>query len=157
MAVAGLTLARAGSAALGGTLRVAAYSVDLDTGTTTPNGSISQVLEDVGGETTYAAAHALDIIGLEETTSNATSVAPIVTSLNGYCGAGTYAMSSYQATQPGGTGTGNGPSALIYNQKTLNLLASVGVGTPQGSANGEYRQVVRYELQPAGGTATPNF
>src|SRR5262249_32742345 len=36
----------------------------------------------------------------------------------------------------------------------LTLLASVGVGTPHGSSNGEYRQVVRYEFQPVGDTGT---
>ena len=33
-------------------------------------------------------------------------------------------------------------------------MASVGVGTPGGSSNGEYRQVVRYEFQPVGYTGT---
>jgi hypothetical protein len=43
---------------------------------------------------------------------------------------------------------------LVYNSSTLNLLASVGVGTPGGSSNGEYRQVVRYEFQPVGDTGS---
>jgi endonuclease/exonuclease/phosphatase family metal-dependent hydrolase len=152
-ALAGLFLGASGSVASAGTLRVAAYNVDLDTGTTTPNSSISQVLEDVGSEATYDPAHALDIIGLEETTSNATSVAPIVTTLNAHYGAGTYAMSAVQGTQDGDATGGNGPNALIYNTKTLNLLNSVGVGTPGGSANGEYRQVMRYEFETAGSTS----
>jgi hypothetical protein len=140
-----------GSSAWAGTLRVAAYNVDLDTGTTTPNSSISQVLEDVGNETTYNGANPLGIIGLEETTSNATSVAPIVTSLNSYYGAGTYAMSTVQGTESGNDPTiGNGPSALIYNTKMVNLVASIGVGTPGGSSNGEYRQVMRYQFTTAG-------
>ena len=43
---------------------------------------------------------------------------------------------------------------MVYNTTTVQLLASAGVGTPEGSTNGEYRQVVRYELAPAGMTPT---
>ena len=63
-------------------------------------------------------------------------------------------MSTYQATQNGSNADGNGPNAVVYNANTVNLLASVGVGTPGGSTNGEYRQVVRYEFQPVGDTGT---
>ncbi len=82
-------------------------------------------------------------------------MAPIVTNLNSYYnGLAVYAQSPYQATQSGSNSDGNGPSALVYNTTTLNLLASVGVGTPKGSTNGEYRQVVRYEFQPVGATGS---
>jgi hypothetical protein len=90
---------------------------------------------------------------LEETTSNATTVAPIVADLNADYGAGTYAMSTYQATQEGSNDEGNGPNALVYNTTTVTLLASTGIGTPEGSTNGEYRQVVRYEFEPVGSTS----
>ena len=58
-------------------------------------------------------------------------------------------MSPYQGTQNGSNGSGNGPNAMVYNTNTLQLVASVGVGTPGGSGNGEYRQVMRYEFAPA--------
>jgi hypothetical protein len=159
----------AGHAALGAaTLRIAAYNVDLDTGTTAPNSSIATALEDVGAENTIPVtdpAHDLDIIGLEETTSNATSVQPIVNSLNTYyLGTGnTYAASSYQATEGGNDPTGgNGPNALIYNTSTLTLLNSTPVDPPGGSSklgssSGELREVVRYEFEPVGGSASQNF
>ncbi len=93
----------------------------------------------------------IDILALQETTSNNTTIAPIVTNLNSYYnGAAVYAQSPYQATQSGGNSDGNGPNALVYNTSTLKLLASVGVGSPEGGTNGEYRQVVRYEFQPVG-------
>lgn len=107
----------------------------------------------MGNEILAGDAQPIDIMTLEETTSNATTVAPIVTDLNNDYGAGTYAMSTYQATQDGGNDDGNGPNALVYNTKTVSLLASVGVGTPTGSGNGEYRQVVRYEFEPVGTTS----
>ncbi len=59
-------------------------------------------------------------------------------------------MSPYQATEESGDPTtGNGPNAMVYNTNTLQLVASVGIGSPSGSGNGEYRQVVRYEFAPA--------
>ena len=46
--------------------------------------------------------------------------------------------------------TAMAPTRWSTTPSTLKLLASVGVGTPGGSSNGEYRQVVRYEFQPLG-------
>ena len=108
-------------------------------------------------------AQPLDILALEETTSNSITVVPIVNGLNSFYGvAGMYSNSSYQATQFGGStnsGSGNGPNALVYNTKTVQLLASVPVDPPGGignlgSASGEYREVMRYEFAPAGVAAT---
>jgi hypothetical protein len=66
-------------------------------------------------------------------------------------------MSAYQATESGNfAAEGNGPNAIVYNANTVSLLASVGVGSPEGSTNGEYRQVVRYEFEPVGGS-TPFY
>ena len=137
-------------------IRIVAYNMEADiNGDTTPRSGFYQVLEGIGEEQVQGNARPIDILGLEETTSNSTTVTPIVTNLNSYYnGAAVYAQSSYQATQDGSNTDGNGPNALVYNSSTLNLLASVGVGTPGGSSNGEYRQVVRYEFQPVGDTGS---
>ncbi len=137
-------------------LRIVAYNMEADiNGDTTPLPGFYQVLEGIGEEQVQGNARPIDILGLEETTSNSTTVAPIVTNLNSYYnGAAVYAQSSYQGTQDGSNSDGNGPNAMVYNTSTLNLLASVGVGTPEGSTNGEYRQVVRYEFQPVGDTGS---
>jgi endonuclease/exonuclease/phosphatase family metal-dependent hydrolase len=134
------------------TLRIVSYNIEADiNGVTTPRSGLYQVLEGIGEEVVQGNARPIDILGLQETTSNATTVEPIVTNLNSYYnGAAVYAQSPYQGTQSGSNSFGNGPNALVYNTSTLNLLASVGVGTPGGSSNGEYRQVVRYEFQPVG-------
>lgn len=66
---------------------------------TTPRTGFYQVLEGIGEEDVGGNVRPIDILGLEETTSNATTVQPIVTALNTYYGAGTYAMSTYQGTQ----------------------------------------------------------
>jgi endonuclease/exonuclease/phosphatase family metal-dependent hydrolase len=146
------------------TLRVVSYNTQGDVSSPSPTGVlpyVETVLEGIGQQK-YVGDGILqipDIIALQETTSNTTSCAPIVSALNSYYGSTTYAYSTYQATQNGSATSGNGPNALIYNQSTLNLIASVGVGTPGGSSNGEYRQVVRYEFQPKvdAGTSTGIF
>jgi endonuclease/exonuclease/phosphatase family metal-dependent hydrolase len=140
-------------------LRIVAWNIEDDIdGYTTPRPGLATVLEGIGAEDVGGTTKPIDVLALEETTSNSATIAPIVTSLNSFYGANTYATSTYQGTETGGdAGDGNGPSALIYNTKTVKLLASVGVGTPEGSTNGEYRQVIRYELQPVGGTAASDF
>jgi hypothetical protein len=131
-------------------IRVVTYNTDIcDKGSNGPLPGFVQVLQGIGEEKVQGHAQPIDLLTLEETISNAGSVAPIVSALNSYysaSGAASYAQSSYQATDSGGSA--NGPNALVYNTDTLRLLASVGVGTPGGSSNGEYRQVVRYEFQP---------
>jgi hypothetical protein len=133
-------------------LRIVTYNIEADiNGVTTPRPGLYEVLEGIGEEKVQGNYRPPDILVLQETTSNTTTVDPIVTNLNSYYnGLAVYARSPYQATQSGSNGSGNGPNALVYNTTALNLLASVGVGTPQGSGNGEYRQAVRYEFQPAG-------
>ena len=141
------------------TLRVVSYNIEADVdGVTTPRDGIDAVLRGIGEESIGGVARPLDILALTETTSNTATIAPIVSALNTIYGPDVYAMSSYQGTEAfGDPTTGNGPSGLIYNTATLTLLSSVGVGTPEGSTNGEYRQVIRYEFQPVGGTSANDF
>ena len=165
----------AGAVAQNVTLRIVTYNIQADTGgytTARPGlvipsggGTAQQggVLEGIGEEILgNGPAQPIDILALQETTSNTTTVAPIVTALNTYYNApGMYAYSPYQATESGNfPSSGNGPNALIYNTTTVQLVASVPVdppgGTSQlGSASGMYREVMRYEFAPAGVTPTP--
>ena len=127
----------------------------------TNNVQAGGVLEGIGEEILGSdPAQPLDVLALQETTSNPITVTPIVNGLNLFYNApGMYAMSPYQATESGGDPTsGNGPNALVYNTKTLQLLASVPVDPPGGTSylgsSGEYREVMRYEFAPAGMTPT---
>jgi hypothetical protein len=153
------------------TLRIAAYNIEDDiNGATSPlPGLIAPpsntnsftsggVLEGIGEEIVGTGpARPLDILALEETTSNPITVAPIVSGLNSFYGvAGMYSNSTYQATESGGNATsGNGPNAIVYNTRTVQLLASVPVDPPGGtgslgSGSGEYREIMRYQFAPAG-------
>ncbi len=157
------------------TLRIVTYNIEDDTsGNTTPlpglitpsaGGTVQQggVLEGIGEQVLGGdPGQPIDVLALEETTSNTTTVTPIVNGLNSYYNSpGMYAMSSYQANTSGGVTAGGGPSALVYNTTTLQLLASTPVDPPGGvgnlgSASGEYREVVRYKFAPAGVTVTSN-
>ncbi len=171
-------------------LRIAAYNIEADIGVTNkqptftnivtsaaegpplpgliapptnPSSYVSGgVLEGIGEEVVNGNAQPLDILALEETTSNPITVTPIVNALNTFYGvAGMYSNSTYQATEAfGGDPTvGNGPNALVYNTETVQLLASVQVDPPGGTNqlggvssgdSGEYREVMRYQFAPAG-------
>jgi len=153
-ALAALLLPALAFASTPGTLRIVDWNIEADiSGYTTPRPNFNTVLQGMGNATIAGVAQPIDIMTLEETTSNTTTVQPILNMLNGDYANANYKMSSYQATQNGSASSGNGPNALVYNANTVTLLASVGVGTPTGSTNGEYRQVVRYEFQPVDGTA----
>ncbi len=160
------------------TIRVVAYNIAADiNGVTTPlpglitpsgvGGTVTNggVLEGIGEEIVGSdPAQPIDILALEETTSNPITVQPIVDGLNAFysmldpAATNMYAMSPYQATESGGfLASGNGPNAMVYNTKTVQLLASVPVdpacGTNcLGATSGEYREVMRYEFAPAGVT-----
>ena len=129
--------------------------------TNATNYSAGGVLEGVGEELLNGNAQPLDILALEETTSNPITVAPIANGLNTFYGVpGMYSNSAYQATESGGNpGSGNGPNALVYNTKTVQLLSSVPIDPPEGTGqlggvssgySGEYREVMRYQFAPAG-------
>ena len=119
-------------------------------GNTAPNAGLYTVLEAIGEQNLNGVMQPLDILAMEETTSNSLTVAPIVSALNTYYGANTYAMAAtIQGTESGNNpGTGNGPNALIYNTKTVMLMSQHGVAnTPSTSGPTVNRQVLCYGFQ----------
>jgi hypothetical protein len=155
------------------TLRIVTYNIEADISGLTPplpgliappgdtnNFQAGGVLEGIGEEVVGSdGAQPIDILALQETTSNSITVTPIVNGLNSFYDVpGMYSNSSYQATQFGGktnNGFGNGPNAIVFNTRMVQLLASVPVDPPGGAGNlgsssGEYREVMRYEFAPAG-------
>ena len=117
-------------------LRIVNYNIEADVnGVTAPRNGLPLVLEGIGEQNLNGVLQPIDVLALEETTSNAATVAPIAAALNSYYGGTPYAVSGYQGTQSGGATTGNGPNSLVYNTNTVQLVASVGVtGTPDGSS-----------------------
>ncbi|CAN5375759.1 hypothetical protein BH09PLA1_BH09PLA1_15380 [soil metagenome] len=137
-------------------LRMGTYNIQADIdGFTTPRPGLDTVLQAIGNESVNGIVRGLDILTLQETTNNATTVAPIVNSLNNFYGAGTYAQSPYQGTQSGTSAFGNGPNAVVYNTNTVQLIASVGIFTP--SSSGPPRQELRYQFRPVGYGSNADF
>ena len=149
------------------TIRIATWNIEADiSGVTTPRTGVYTALEGIGEDNFDGSSVPLDVLALQETTSNSTTVQPIVNALNSFYsqsalvsnyGTNVYAQSPVQGGQNGSNSSGNGPNALVYNSSVLTLLSSIGVGTPGGSGNGEYRQVMLYEFQAVGGPASSDF
>ena len=129
--------------------------------TATNNFAAGGVLEGIGEELVNGNAQPLDILALEETTSNPVTVAPIVNALNTFYGVPKmFTNSTYQATESfGSPSVGNGPNAIVFNTRTVQLLSSTPIDPPGGPSNlggvssgdyGEYREVMRYQFAPAG-------
>ena len=133
-------------------VRIGTYNIAADiNGVTKVNDTeMKTVLQGIGNESFGSAARPLDILALEETSGNSTTIQPIATDLNSLYPTLNYQVPSFQPSQDGGETDGNGPNGIIYNASTLKLIAAVGVGTPEGATNGEYRQVARYEFAPVG-------
>ena len=85
--IASVCLVGATLAAHAQSLRIVAYNIDADTnGNTAPNTGLYTVLEAIGTQSVNGIVQPIDILALEETTSNAATVAPIVMALNDYYG-----------------------------------------------------------------------
>ncbi len=84
-----------------------------------------------------------------------TTLQYIVGQLNAIYGAGTYAYDTVADPTTGNTLTGNGPSGLIYNTKTVQDLGAVAIGTP--STDGAPRDPMRYDLAPVGYGSAADF
>src|SRR5262249_6049394 len=138
-------------------IRAATYNIAADiNGVTTSNPGFDTVVEGIGSESVNGFARPLDILALQEVTSNTTTVDPIVTTLNNFYGAGTYARGTFNGAVNGGNPTsGNGPNALVYNTHTLTLISNVGVGTV--STSGAARQEIRYQFRPVGYGTSADF
>ena len=137
---------------------MAAYNLEADvTAPVTLNPNTDAVIEAMGTENVNGIVKPLDVVSLEETTSNATTVQTLLNQLNSFYGAGTYAQSPYQATQNGGVIIGNGPNAIIFNTKTVQLISSVGFGTLGGGTTQFPRQEVRYQFRPLGYSSSSDF
>lgn len=149
----------------GNSLRVVTYNVDADTGTTSGINGVSEsvvqtVLAAIGNESLNGHSQPIDVLALEELQGNNSGLSPtlatITKDLNDFYGAGTYAYDTTVDTTTSQTGTGNGPSGLIYNTKTVKDLGAK-VVAPASSSTGDNRSPIRYTLQAAAYGAASKF
>ncbi len=138
-----------------GTLRIVTYNIDADTngsggvGTPADNQSLATVLQAIGNESLAGNSQPIDVLALEELSWVGSGSSPtlqtVVNDLNSIYGAGTYAYDqTYDPTD--GNLSGNGPSGLIYNTKTVQDINAVAIGSASGS--GAPRAPMQYTLQP---------
>ena len=159
-------VASAAPSAVFGQLRMAAYNLEADISTGVfLNPNTDAVLEAMGSENVNGIVKQLDVIALEETagtgtvnpTTDPNTSGSLVQKLNQFYGAGTYAPSPLQGQINGGTITGNGANAILYNTKTVQLISSVGFGTLGSGSTEIPRQEVRYQFRPIGYTSASDF
>ncbi|MGN6366670.1 MAG: hypothetical protein ACTHN5_00135 [Phycisphaerae bacterium] len=159
-----LSLARAGFAAAA--FRVATYNLDSDT----PDFSgvnqqtyLETVLEGINSyhlnDSGTPAARNIDLLAVQELQNGSggtygDTLSSIVTNLNATYGAGTYAADATYDPTTGNT-TGNGPSGLVYNARTLQVVSAAPLGTASGS--GAARAPMEYQMHPIGFSNAANF
>ena len=165
---AGILLIRSQAGAQVTSLRIGNYNIDSadqssDNNITGTGHTIPAIIEAMGMHHIGTVAQPVDVLGLEELTS--TSGENLVTQLNSYYGAGTYAFDP--TTDPN---TGGGPDGLLYDTHTVQVVAARAL--PDGTnvvrqSNGTYaaaagagaggsvpRAPMLYQLRPVGYTAS---
>jgi hypothetical protein len=131
-------------------LRVVTYNVAEDVGGSgVPGTDLGTVLQAIGNHSLAGHAQPIDVLALEELYETpATTLSAICTQLNGIYGAGTYAYDTTVDPTTDPTLSGNGPSGLIFNTKTVQKLSTAIIGS--ASSSGAPRAPMRYTLAPKG-------
>ncbi len=121
-----------------------------------PYGSsqLETVLDGIGANSPVNSTNTFDVLALTELYKTPSlTLNSIVTNLNAKYGAGTYAYDpTVDPVSDGGT-NGGGPSGLIYDTKTIQV---VGVETTIGNGSDD-RSPIRYTLQPVGYPSSAQF
>lgn len=117
-----------------------------------PVTGFDSLMQGIGNHHLAGNAQPIDVLSLQELDGvqfylgNSASLPFMVDELNAIYGAGTYAAD--QTKDPTTGGTGGGPSGLIYNTNTIQVVGVKIVGTVSGS--GAARAPMRYQLRPVG-------
>ena len=146
-------------------IRVVTYNIDDDTGGAggvgprTPMADLATILKGIGDHhLANGNAQPIDVLALQEThydnPNPSSSLSAIANQLNSIYGAGTYSFSTFIDATTGNL-TGNGPSGLVYNTKTISVSGALGIGTASGS--GAPRQPARFQLHPVGFASGADF
>jgi autotransporter-associated beta strand protein len=145
-------------------LRIVTYNINADTensnstGVGYPGAGLQTVLQAIGNASLNGNAQPIDVLALQELSWVSSGVSPTLTTVVGYLnsiyGPGAYAYDPTYDPNDGNL-TGNGPSGLIYNTKTIMDLGAVPIGTASGS--GPPRDPMQYHLQPIGGASSSAF
>ena len=134
-----------------GQLRVVTYNTNnYNPSQSLPRPGMGTVLEALGDQAKPGFARPIDILLLQEQSTLISSTAGFVDLLNGIYGAGTYARGSLQ-----GATTGAGRPAVVYNTKTVQLLAET--QATAASTSGGPRATLRYQFRPVGYDSAADF
>jgi endonuclease/exonuclease/phosphatase family metal-dependent hydrolase len=148
-------------------LRIAEYNIDCsDQGNNNAvsgsNAGIPAVIQAMGQHHLGTNAQPVDVMTLTElldTNNNSitsSTLPALVNSLNAVYGAGTYAYDSTPDPTSGGTQY-NGPSGIIYNTRTVQVISAQSLAYSGNSSNTNPRAPMRYELCPVGYGSNADF
>ncbi|HWB55259.1 MAG TPA: dockerin type I domain-containing protein [Tepidisphaeraceae bacterium] len=147
----------------GTSLRIASYNIDdSDQGNNNNVSQIAAIIQGIGSHQINGSTQPVDVIGLEElldTNNNSiisTTLPALVNDLNSLYGAGTYAYVNVPDPTTGGTST-NGPSGLIYNTHTVQIISTEILGYKNTGADSIPRAPMRFEIRPIGYNSNADF
>jgi hypothetical protein len=144
------------AATAAGAVRIVTYNIDCsDRSLVAPSAGFDTVIQAIGNHHIAGNAQPVDVLCLEELDGvqpapqgNSATLPYITSALNAIYGAGVYAFDPTRDPTDANT-TGNGPSGLVYNTHTIQVVAATPIG-PAPSSSGAPRQPMRYHLRPVG-------
>jgi hypothetical protein len=144
-------------------LRIATYNVDnSDTASNANVSMVATILQAIGNHHINGNAQPVDVVGLQElldtndNTITSSTLPALVGQLNSLYGPGTYAYDPTPDPTTGGFQF-NGPSGLIYNTKTIQVISAESLPYDFDSGNGVFRAPMRYQLRPVGYGSNADF
>jgi hypothetical protein len=136
-------------------LRIVDYNIAENYNIQTDPGGLDDILAAIGAEVRNGIARPLDVLALQESSTNGADAASVAGILNTLYGAGTYAAASVPGNAVSG---GNGLPGLVYNTTTVSLIGSPLAFGPTGSGPTQQpRSSLRYQLRPVGYDAAADF
>lgn len=138
-------------------LRIVSYNTLTaeNPGVQTARPTAATVLEAIGLESVNGIAKPIDVMLLQEQFSAAVTTQSFVDVLNSIYGAGTYARSTLDAEASDRMYRRAGGPTMLYNTKTVSLIAEQRFGTVNGT--NQARSAMRYQLRPVGYDASADF
>jgi endonuclease/exonuclease/phosphatase family metal-dependent hydrolase len=128
-------------------LRIVSYNIAAVDGI---RSGLSTILQAIGSEVVAGISRPIDVLALQEVSSQATTTATVAGLLNSIYGAAIYATGTLD-----GASTGSGTQGVVYNTQSVQLLGEATIGV--ASASGQPRQTLRHHFKPVGGAASTEF
>lgn len=135
-------------------LRIVDYNIAQNYDIAGDPGGLDTIFTAIGAEVRNGFAKPIDVLAVQEASTDGSDAVALAAILNGIYGVTTYAAAPVPLN---GVSGGNGLPGLVYNSASVNLLSAIALGDVGSGATQQPRSSLRYQLRPAGYDAAADF